>query len=61
MQPDFKYIEWLTLSCMVDVQIITLEKSLEECKDNVEKKVLRSELTKLKPIRTKVKKMLADY
>lgn len=58
---ELKYNELLTLSSVVDVQIITIEQLVEKTEDKIELTALKSEITKFKSIRTKLKKCLSDY
>lgn len=58
---EFKYTELMTMVGIIEVQITSLEQVIDDIKDEVELKVMKGELVKLKPIRTKMKKMIADY
>jgi hypothetical protein len=58
---ELKFAELNTIHGMLDVQIISIENTLNHIKCEDQMKVYKDESTKLKSLRTKFKKMLKDY
>lgn len=58
---ELKFAELNTIHGMLDVQITSIEQTIDTVECEEHKKLYKDESTKLKSLRTKFKKLLKDY
>jgi len=58
---ELKFAELNTIHGMLDVQITSIEQTIDTVECEEQKKLYKDESTKLKSLRTKFKKLLKDY
>lgn len=57
----YKFTELSTIASLVDVQVVTLEAFVQREEDPEKLKIFKNELSKMKSLRTKTKKLITAY